>query len=138
MTFPNQVSNYFKCQGLEARICWKFYNANQNSNDVSSHISLNGYHQKVFKQWALERVWRKGDPPTLFSGNVNWYSLYREIVSLKKLGIKLPYDPTVPLLGIYPEKTVIEKDTCTPVFTAALLTIARTWKQLDIHQQMNG
>ena len=48
---------------------------------------------------------------------------------LKKLGIKLPYDPTIPLLGIDPEETKIEKDTCTPLFTAALFTIARTWKQ---------
>ena len=49
--------------------------------------------------------------------------------SLKKLKIELPYDPAIPLLSIYPEKTIIQKDTCTPVFTAALFTIARTWKQ---------
>ena len=49
---------------------------------------------------------------------------------LKKLGIKLSYDSTIPLLGIYPEKTIIEKDTCTPVFIAALFTISRTCKQL--------
>ena len=49
---------------------------------------------------------------------------------LKKLGIKLSYDPTIPLLGIYPEETKIEKDTCIPLFIAALFTIARTWKQL--------
>ena len=48
---------------------------------------------------------------------------------LKKLGIKLPYDPATPLLGIYLEEIKTEKDTCTPVFTAALFTIARTWKQ---------
>ena len=48
---------------------------------------------------------------------------------LKKLGIRLPYDPIIPLLGIYPEETITEKDTCTPVFTAALFTVARTWKQ---------
>ena len=48
---------------------------------------------------------------------------------LKKLKIELPYDPAIPLLGIYPEKTVIQKDTCTPVFTAALFTMARSWKQ---------
>ena len=47
---------------------------------------------------------------------------------LKKLKIELPYDPAIPLLGIYPEKTIIPKDTCTPMFTAALFTIARTWK----------
>ena len=48
---------------------------------------------------------------------------------LKKLEIKLPYDPAIPLLGTHTKKTRIEKDTCTPVFFAALLTIARTWKQ---------
>ena len=46
-----------------------------------------------------------------------------------KLGIKLPYDPAVPLLGIYPEETKTEKDACIPLSTAALFTIARTWKQ---------
>ena len=49
---------------------------------------------------------------------------------LKNLGIKLPYDPAIPLLGIYPEKTIIEKDTCTPMFIAPLLSIARAWKPL--------
>ena len=48
---------------------------------------------------------------------------------LIKLGIKPPYDPAIPLLGIYPEETKIERDTCIPLFIAALLTIARTWKQ---------
>jgi len=48
---------------------------------------------------------------------------------LKKLGIKPPYDPAIPLLGIYPEETKIEKDTCIPLLTAALFTIARTRKQ---------
>ena len=48
---------------------------------------------------------------------------------LTKLGIKPPYDPAIPLLGIYPEEIKTEKDTYTPVFTAVLFTIARTWKQ---------
>ena len=55
-----------------------------------------------------------------------WKTVWR---FLTKLGIKPPYDPTIPLLGIYPEKTITEKDTCTPTFIAALFTIARTWKQ---------
>ena len=46
-----------------------------------------------------------------------------------KLNIELPYDPAIPLLGIYPKKTIIRKDTFTPMFIAALFTIARTWKQ---------
>ena len=48
---------------------------------------------------------------------------------LKKLGIKPPHNPAILLLGIYPKKTKIEKDTCIPLFIAALFTIARTWKQ---------
>ena len=48
---------------------------------------------------------------------------------LKKLKIELPYEPAIPLLGAYPDKTIILKDTCTPMFIAALLTIAKTWKQ---------
>ena len=48
---------------------------------------------------------------------------------LKKLKEELPYDPAIPLLGIYPENTIIQKDTCTPMFIAALFTIARSWKQ---------
>ena len=43
----------------------------------------------------------------------------------KKLKIELPYDSAIPLLGIYPEKTIIQKDTCTPMFIAALFTIAK-------------
>ena len=43
--------------------------------------------------------------------------------------IEVPYDPAIPLLGLYPEKTIIQKDTCTTIFTAALFAIARTWKQ---------
>ena len=55
-----------------------------------------------------------------------WKTVWR---FLKKLGIKPPYDPAIQLLGIYPEETKIEKDTCIPLFIAALFTIARTWKQ---------
>ena len=55
-----------------------------------------------------------------------WRTVWR---FLKKLKIELPYVPAIPLLGIYSEKTVIQKDTCTPMSIAALFTIARTWKQ---------
>ena len=48
---------------------------------------------------------------------------------LKKLGIKPPYEPAIPLLGIHREETKIERDPCIPFFIAALFTIARTWKQ---------
>ena len=55
-----------------------------------------------------------------------WRTVWR---FLKELKTELPIDPAIPLLGIYPEKTIIQKDTHTPIFTAALFTIARTWKQ---------
>ena len=48
---------------------------------------------------------------------------------LKKLKIKLPYDPAIPLLGIYLEPILIRKDAPTPMFIAVLFTVARTWKQ---------
>ena len=50
-------------------------------------------------------------------------------IILKKLGIELPYGPAIPLLDIYSEEIKIERDTCTPMFTVALFTIVRTWKQ---------
>ena len=55
-----------------------------------------------------------------------WKTVWR---FLKKLGIKPPYDPAIPLLVIYHEETKIEKDTCIPLFIAVVFTIARTWKQ---------
>ena len=55
-----------------------------------------------------------------------WKTVWR---FLKKLGIKPPYDPEIPLLGRYTEETKIEKDTCIPLFIVPLFTIARTWKQ---------
>ena len=48
---------------------------------------------------------------------------------LKKLRIKLAYDPAIPLVSIHPKETIIEKNKCIPTFSAALFTIARTWKQ---------
>ena len=55
-----------------------------------------------------------------------WKTVWR---FLKKLKTELPYDPAIPLLGIYPDNTIIQKDTRTPMFIAALFTIARIWKQ---------
>ena len=55
-----------------------------------------------------------------------WRTVWR---FLKKLKIELPYDPVFSLLGIYPENNMIQKDTFTPVFIAALFTIDKTWKK---------
>ena len=55
-----------------------------------------------------------------------WRTVWR---FLKKLKIELPYDPAIPLLGIYPEKTIIQNESCTTMFTVAVFTVAMTWKQ---------
>ena len=57
-----------------------------------------------------------------------WKTVWRFLKTLE-----LPYDPEICLLGIYPDKTLIQKDTCTPIFLAALFTLTKTWKQ-----QMDG
>ena len=56
-----------------------------------------------------------------------WKTVWR---FLKKLKIQLPCAPATPVLGIHPEKNMTQKDTCTPIFTAALYTITKTWRQL--------
>ena len=66
----------------------------------------------------------KKEPFCTIGGNVNQYNQYEDF--LKKLGIKLPYDPAIPLQGIYPEKATILKDTCTSVFIAVLFIKVRT------------
>ena len=79
----------------------------------------------------LERVWRKGNPLTLLVGmQTSTAAIQNSVeISLKKLETELPYDPAIPLLGIHTEETRSERDTCTPMFIAALFIIARTWKQ---------
>ena len=84
------------------------------------------------KKSTNHKCWRGcGEKGTLFWWECKliqplWKTVWRV---LKKLGLKPPYDPAIPLLGIYPEETKIEKDTCIPLFIVALFTIARTWKQ---------
>ena len=88
----------------------------------------------IIKKSANDKFWRGcGETGTLLHCwwgckviHPLWKTVWR---FLKKLGIQPPYDPAIPLLGIYPEETKIEKDTCIPLFIAALFTIAGTWKQ---------
>ena len=78
----------------------------------------------------LERVWRKGNPLTLLVGmQTSTAAMENMWRFLKKLEIELPYDPAISLLGIHTEETRSERDTCTPMFIAALFIIPRTWKQ---------
>ena len=102
-------------------------NANQNHNEVPLHTSQDGRYPKVYKQYMLERVWRKGNPLTPLVGmQTGTAAMWR---FLKRLELELPYDPEIPLLGIQTKETRSERDTCTPMFIAALFIIARTWKQ---------
>ena len=73
----------------------------------------------------------KKEPSYAVGRNVSWQNHYGKQYggSSKKLKIELPYDPAIPFLGIYPDKTIIQKDICPLVFIAALFTIAKTWKQ---------
>ena len=88
----------------------------------------------IIKKSTNNKCWRGcGEKGTLL---LCWWEcelvqpLWRTVwMFLKKLNLELPYDPAILLLGIYLEKTIIRKDTCNPMFIAALFTIARTWKQ---------
>ena len=66
----------------------------------------------------LEWVWKKGGPLVLLMSMwIETASMENDMeIHLKKLGKKQPYDPIIPLLGMFPEETTSEKDTCTPVF----------------------
>ena len=88
----------------------------------------------IIKKSTNNKCWREcGEKGTLLHSwwecklvQPLWKTVWR---FLSKLKIELPFDPAVPLLGIYPEKTMTRKDTCTPVFIAALYAIAKMWKQ---------
>ena len=108
-------------------------NTNQNSCDVS----LIPVRIAIITESTNSKCWRRyGEKGTLLhcwweckqiqplwkTNGIVWRLL-------KNLGINLPYDPEIPLLGIYPKKTTIIKDTSTPMFNEAIFTTAKTWKQ---------
>ena len=81
----------------------------------------------------------KKEPSCTIGGNVNWYSHHGEqYVDSLKTGNKQSYDTMIPILGIYTEKIIIQKDTCTTKFTAALLTKERHGSNLNVQWQKNG
>ena len=88
----------------------------------------------IIKKSTNNKCWRQGgEKGTLLHCwwecklvQLLWKTVWR---FLRKLKRELPYDPAIRLLGINPDKIIIQKDTCTPMFIAALFAIAKTWKQ---------
>ena len=70
----------------------------------------------------------KREPYNTVDGNVNWYNHYGKTVwrFLRKLKVELLYNTAIPLLSIYPDKTLIQKDSCTLMFIEALVTVPKT------------
>ena len=80
----------------------------------------------------------KREPSYTVGGDVNWYNHYGTVWRfLRKLNIELPYDLAIPLMSIYLDKIIIQKDTWTPVFMVALFPIAKAWRQPKC-LQING
>ena len=86
--------------------------------------------KKYTNKYMLERVWRKGNPPTVLVGMKTGTTTMANNMEVPwKLKTELPYHPAIPLLGIYPEIITIQKDMYTPVFTATLFARVKTQKQ---------
>ena len=107
------------------------YQRRQNKTAIRYHLIP--VRMAIIKRSTNDKCWRGcGEKGTLLHCWLEckltqplWKTVWK---FFKKLGIK-PHDPAIPLLGIYPEETKTERDTCTPMFIAALFTVARTWKQ---------
>ena len=117
------------------------YQRNADQNTVMYHLTL--VRMAIIKKSIKNKCWRGcGAKGTLL---YCWWEykliqpLWRTVWRfLKKLKIELSSDPAILLLGIYLEKSIIQKDTCTTMFIAALFTIEGHGGNLNVHRQMNG
>ena len=108
---------------------------------VSYHLTL--VRMGIIKKSTNNKCWRGYGEKGMLLHHWGEHKLIQSLWKmvwrfLKKRGIKSPYAPAIPLLGMYPEETKIEKDTCIPLFTAALFTVLEHGSNLDAHRQMNG
>ena len=109
------------------------------------YLTSYSVRRAIIKKSTNYKCWRgHGEKGTLLHcwWECSFMHLLRKIVwrCLKKIKMELPYDPATPHLDVYPKETetLIPKDTCCPMLIAALFTIAKTWKQSRVYQQMNG
>ena len=99
-------------------------------NKVSFHTNQNSHHQK----YTNNKCWKECVERGILLHHLRNATRYTHCSKLyrgcyKKLNIEMPYDSAISVLGVYLEKTIIQKGTCTPMFTAELFTIAKTLKQ---------
>ena len=124
-TGPREDAQCFSIEKYKSNLQW-------GSIIVSPHSSQNGHNQKSTDVNAREGV-EKGEPSYTVGGNVNCYSRFEEQYesSFHKLKLEVPYDSATSLLDIYLKrlKTLIWKDTFTPVFLAAVFIIAKIQNQ---------
>ena len=134
---------WWKCKLIQTLSVVK--NLPVNAGDAGDTHSVPGLGRSLGRKWQPTLVFLPGksrgqrslagySPWGCKKVGHNWactpcHKLQRTVWKfLKKLKIELLRGPAIPLLGIYPEKTIIQKDIYTPVFIAVLFTIARTWK----------
>ena len=116
---------------------------NKNHNEVSPHTC---FRMAIIKKYTNNKSWQGcGENRTLI--HCRWECILVQPLwetswmFLKKWKTELPYDPAIPLLGIYPKKTpntLIQKDSCTPKLTGEIFTIAKIWKEPKCSQQVDG